>query len=102
MSYLNVEGIYKKLLEDAYHRKVQTVTVESSPKRNDKDGKNIIPNILGSYTTFEDRLEAVLRAGTINQNLEQLRMNRLALKRGMNHAEKNPKMNYSNSHSICS
>ena len=70
--------------------------------QNDKDGKNIIPNILGSYTTFEDRLEAVLRAGTINQNLEQLRMNRLALKRGMNHAEKNPKMNYSNSHSICS
>lgn len=100
MSYLNVEDIYKKLLEDAHQRKVQKVKVESSPKRNDKDGKNIIPNILGSYTTFEDRLEAVLRAGTINQNLEQLRMNRLALKRGMNHAEKNPKMNYSNLYSI--
>ena len=56
MSYLNVEGIYKKLLEDAHQRKVQKVKVESSPKRNDKDGKNIIPNILGSYTTFEDRL----------------------------------------------
>ena len=56
MSYLNVECIYKKLLEDDNKRKVQKVKVESSPKRNDKDGKNIIPNILGSYTTFEDIL----------------------------------------------
>lgn len=94
MSYLNVEGIYKKLLEDSHIRLVQRNKVISSNIRNDRvaGSKVISPNMLGSFKTIEDRLEAVLMAGTINQNNEQLRMNRLALKRGMEHAIKNPKL----------
>ena len=61
-------------------------------KNYPKQIKEIIPNFLGKFTTYEDRLEAVLMAGTINQNNEQLRMNRLAIKRGLEHARKNPRL----------
>lgn len=94
MSYLNVEGIYKKLLEDSHTRPVQRNKVMSSNIRNDRvpGSKKVNPKVLGIYTTEEDMLEAVFRAGTINQNNEYLRLNRIAIKRGLEWAKHNPKM----------
>ena len=94
MSYLNVSRICKKLQEDAHQRLVQKNKVISSNVRNDRidSNKKIVPNTIGAYSTYEDRLEAVLNAGTINQNNEYLRLNRMAIKLGYEHADKNPKM----------
>lgn len=104
MSYLYIDkSLSNYLLEDSHNRKYQKLKLTSSPTRNDlepvKDGKKVQgnrnrkvkPNNLGEFENKEDASKASESNATLRQNLNNEKLNRLALKRKLPIGVKNPK-----------
>lgn len=103
MSYLDVNILIKNLLEDSHNRKYQKLKITSSKTRNDlepvKDGKTVQgnrnrktkPNDLGEFENKEDANKSSESNATLRQNLDNEKLNRLALKRKLPIGVKNPK-----------